>query len=115
MAYKLSTYSGAAETAARSIGYKAHDVSTHRTGKGIIATKVDIRDPKNLDLPTDQLLALPDADRYVARRDDVKAKMVAELTAMGYTVLKTANTWFDYGRGGMGADAVTFYMQPRED
>lgn len=44
---------------------------------------------------------------------EVHQLISTKLTEAGLTVLKTRRSWFDWGRGGMGQSAITFYLAPR--
>lgn len=113
----LKFYVAAVERAVDELGedYVSLETKAYNTGDGrggpCVAVKAEVRVHNGKD----------DDDEWLNRRntdpcsDDRKIHQLisAKLTEAGFTVLKTRKSWFDWGRGGMGSDAITFYLARR--
>ena len=113
----LKFYVAAVESAVDELGedYGAWDTKAYNTGDGrggrCVAVKAEVRVYNGKD-SDDEGLNRHNTDPCSDDRT-VHQLISAKLTEAGFTVLKTRKSWFDWGRGGMGSDAITFYLAPR--
>lgn len=113
----LKFYVAAVKDAVSELGenYKSFETKAHNTGDGrggrCVAVKAEVR-VYNGNESDDEGLNRRNTDTC---SDDMKVHQLitTKLADAGFTVLKTRKSWFDWGRGGSGSDAITFYLTPR--
>jgi hypothetical protein len=112
----LKFYAAAVEHAMGCLSddYGVWDIKAYNTGDGrggrCVAVKAEIRVGlyENPDERRTRDITQPCSDDQAVHQG-----IASELTKAGFTVLKTRRSWFNWGRGGMGAPAITFYLVPR--
>lgn len=104
----LARYADAVHEAVDAAGYGVYDTRAHRTGAGLISVKVEVRtnNPAN-----NTRGGTEDASKIT----EMRAAVMANLSREGHEVSGVRSSWFDWGRGCMGENAVTFYLKPREN
>lgn len=112
----LKFYAAAVAEAVDAAGerYGAWETRAYNTGDGrggrCVAVKAEVR-VYNGNNP-DEGLMRGNTDPCSDDRE-VHRLIAAKLGEAGFTVLRTRKSWFDWGRGGMGEPAITFYLAPR--
>jgi hypothetical protein len=114
----LKFYASAVEDAvdeALGEGYGVWETKAYNTGDGrggrCVAVKAEVR-VYNGNECGDEGLNRRNTDPCSDDRE-VHQLISTKLTEAGFTVLKTRKSWFDWGRGGVGSDAITFYLVPK--
>ena len=112
----LKFYAAAVTAAVGEIGehYGAWETKAYNTGDGrggrCVAVKAEVRVYNGNS--TDKELFRGNTDPCSDNRE-VHRLITTKLVEAGFTVLKTRKSWFDWGRGGMGEQAITFYLAPK--
>jgi hypothetical protein len=112
----LKLYTAAVTAAVRELGdhYGTWETKAYNTGDGrggrCVAVKAEVRVYNGND--SDEKMVRGNTDPCSNNRE-VNQLIAAKLVAAGFTVLKTRKSWFDWGRGGQGAHAITFYLAPK--
>lgn len=102
----LQPYADAVQDAVNDTGHGAFEMSAHRTGSGLVAVKVEVRTSN----PTNDTRG---GTENASGNQEMRAAARANLANEGYEIARVLSSWFDWGRGGMGEDAVTFHIKPR--
>jgi hypothetical protein len=112
----LKFYAAAVAEAVDEAGerYGAWETKAYNTGDGrggrCVAVKAEVR-VYNGTNPNEKLVR-GNTDPCSEDRE-VHRLISTKLADAGFTVLKTRKSWFDWGRGGMGEPAITFYLAPK--